>query len=88
MGRKTERYMGGALYIALNEVVRILGVGNLRETIEFLKQQGVWPTAVRNLTGDSPATCIQERPQWWVEHQEVKNLALRLGRSWPPAKRK
>lgn len=66
--------MGGALYVCLGRAVKMLAPFTRAEVLELMKGQGVWPTAVRNLAGDSPETNPRKGVQWWVEFWEVRNL--------------
>ena len=66
--------MGGALYVCLGRAVKMLAPFTRAEVLALMKREGVWPTAVRNLAGESPQTNPRKGIQWWVEFQEVKNL--------------
>jgi hypothetical protein len=72
MGRQ-ERMIDGTEYIRLAMAEEMLAPLNRVEAIKLMKEQGVWPTAVRTVEGFSPDTC-GKCPNLWVESAEIENL--------------
>lgn len=77
--RVIERYMGGTLYIRLHRAVEMLPLTR-EETIEQMKIEGIWPTAVSDGQGNSPLTRPEKGVHWWVERREFSNLKKKY---WP-----
>ena len=69
-----ERVFDGVLYISVSDAGKMLAPLNSREARRLMREQGVWPTAVRSDEGFSPATC-HPNTRLWVELEEAKNLA-------------
>jgi hypothetical protein len=69
-----ERVIDDVCYVPVADAERMLKPLNLREARRLIKEQGVWPGAVRTITGYSPETC-GKFPDLWIEKEAVENLA-------------
>jgi len=70
---RQERIFDGVPHIRVADAGRMLAPLNPREARRLMKEQGLWPIAVRSAEGLSPDSC-HENTELWVEKKEAENL--------------